>query len=138
MTLTKKDKAYFNVAKEVSKLSDFPRIHIGCVAVYRHKIISSGYNALRGDPIQKRYNIYRFTDDTPASVHAEVICLKPLIGREDINFKYVDLYVYRQYKNGELAMSRPCDSCFKLIRDLGIRNIYYTNSGGYSHEEILY
>jgi deoxycytidylate deaminase len=135
--LTKKDKAYFNVAKEVSKLSDFPRVQIGACAVYKHKVISTGYNSQRTSPLQKKYNKYRFDVDTPHTCHAEISCLKPLIMRKDIDFKNVDLYIYREYKNGELSLARPCASCMKLITELGIRNIYYTNLGGFSHEEIL-
>ena len=135
--LRKSDRVYFNIAKSVSELSDFPRIKIGSCSVYKHKVISTGFNTQRTDPMQKKYNRYRFTEDTKHTCHAELSCLKPLIGRKDIDFKNVDLYIYRSYKNGELALSRPCPSCMKLITELGIKNIYYTNSGGFSHEEIL-
>lgn len=136
--LRKSDRVYFNVAKSVSELSDFPRIKIGCCSVYKHKVISTGFNTQRTDPMQKKYNRYRFTEDTKHTCHAELSCLKPLIGRKDIDFKNVDLYIYRSYKNGELALSRPCPSCMKLITELGIKNIYYTNFGGFSHEEIIF
>ena len=135
--LTKKNKTYFNIAKEVSQLSDFPRVQIGACAVYKHKVISTGCNSQRTSPLQKKYNQYRFKVDTPHTCHAEISCLKPLIGRKDIDFKNIDLYIYREYKNNELALARPCASCMKLITELGIRNIYYTNLGGFSHEEIL-
>lgn len=138
MYLSKTHMAYFNIAKEVAKLSDFPRIKIGAVAVYKHKVISTGFNTQRTSPLQKKYNIYRFPEDAKHSCHAELSCLKPLIGRKDIEFSKVTLYVYRAYQNGELAVARPCSSCMKLITDLGIRHIYYTNFGGYSHEELFY
>lgn len=138
MRLTKVRRAYFDAAKSVAQLSDFPRIKIGAVAVYKHHIISSGYNSIKTAPIQKKYNIYRFKEDTPHSIHAELSCLKNIIGRSDIDFKHVELYIYRSNKSGELAVARPCPSCMKLITELGIRNIYYTNTGGYSHEELLY
>ena len=138
MDLTKKDRAYFNIAKEVSKLSDFPRVQIGACAVYKHKVISTGCNSMRTSPLQKKYNKYRFTVETPHTCHAETSCLKPLIGRKDIDFKNVDIYIFRSYKNGNLGLARPCESCFNLIKDLGIRNIYYSNEGGFSHEEIIY
>ncbi len=137
MKLTKSHRAYFKAAKVISELSDFPKVNIGCCAVYKHKIISSGCNSIKTNPTQKRLNIYRFDADTPATIHAELSCLLPLINRKDINFRDVSLYIYREYKNGELALSRPCPSCMKLITELGIRNIYYTNLGGFSHEEIL-
>lgn len=139
MNLTKSHRAYFKAAKSVSDLSDFPRVKVGCVAVYKHKIISSGYNSCVTNPLQKRYNKFRFdTDSTLHSKHAEVDCLLPLINRKDIDFSRVILYIYRQYKSGDPGVARPCDSCFNLIKDLGIRTVYYTGDNSYISEEIIY
>ena len=138
MQLTKKHRTYFKVAKEMSCLSDFPRVKIGCCAVYKHKIISSGYNSLKTNPVQKRFNSYRFSADTPATMHAELACLLPLINRSDIDFKDVSLYIYREHKSKELALARPCASCEALIKSLGIRHIYYTGNQSYINEEIIY
>lgn len=139
MKLTKSRRTYFKIAKTLAEMSDFPKVKIGCVIVYGHHLISSGFNTLKTAPIQKQFNIYRFSEDEPAthSLHAEIVALKPLIGRKDIEFKNIELYIYRQYKNGEPAPARPCESCMALIRKLNIRHLYYTNNGGYSHEEIL-
>lgn len=138
MNLTKSHKAYFKVAKAMSELSDFKQHHIGAVAVYKHKIISSGYNSNKTNPTQKRLNIHRFNVDTPATIHAELSCLLPLINRKDIDFSDVSLYIYREYKNGEPAISRPCASCMALIRQLGIRKLYYSGDNSYINEEIIY
>jgi deoxycytidylate deaminase len=138
MEISKAHRAYFAAARAMSKMSDFPRVAVGAVAVYGHRIISSGFNSCKSDPVQKQYNKYRFSEDTPASIHAEVMALKGLINRDDIDFKNVSLYVYRECKNGDPALSRPCPSCMQLITDLGIRHIYYTNNGGFSHEEIFH
>ena len=138
MELGKTHKAYFSAARAVSKMSDFPRVAVGAVAVYGHRIISSGYNSQKTDTVQKKYNRYRFSEETPASIHAEIMCLKGLMNRNDIDFKNVSLYIYRECKNGNTGLSRPCPSCMQFITDLGIRNIYYTNNGGFSHEEIFH
>ena len=137
MKITKTRRAYFAAAKAMAQLSDFPRVAVGTIAVYKHRIISSGHNSQKTAPLQKKYNVYRFSEDTIHSVHSELACLKPLIGRKDIDFKHVDLYVYRIGKNNTTLLARPCPSCMKLITDLGIRNIYYTTNTGYSHENIL-
>jgi len=137
MRLSKTHKAYFEAAKAVSQLADFPRIKIGAVAVYKHRIISSGFNSRKTAPIQKKYNVYRFSEDSMHCIHAELACLKPLIGRGDIDFKHVSLYVYRTGQKGNALLARPCPSCMKLITELGIRDIYYTTNEGYSHENIL-
>lgn len=138
MKLTSSHRAYFRVAKAMSKFSDFPKIQVGCCAVYKHKIISSGYNSMKTNPVQKRLNIYRFDEETPATLHAEISCLLPLINRRDIDFRDVSLYIYREYKNGRLAISKPCLSCMALIRELGIRKIYYSGNDSYISEELLY
>jgi deoxycytidylate deaminase len=138
MNLTKSHKAYFKAARAVSELSDFKQQHIGSVVVYGHKIISSGCNSCKTNPMQKRLNIHRFEADTPATVHAEVASLLPLMNRKDIDFSNVSLYIYREYKSGKLALSKPCASCLALIKNLGIRHIYYTGDGSYINEEIIY
>lgn len=138
MKLTKSHRAYFEAAKAVSELSDFKQQHIGCVAVSGHKIISSGYNSCKTNPMQKRLNIHRFEADTPATIHSELACLLPLIKRKDIDFSNVTLYIYREHKNGDLALAKPCASCDALIRSLGIRSIYYTGKNSYINEEIIY
>lgn len=138
MNLSKRHKAYFKAAKAISELSDFPRVKIGCCAVYKHKIVSSGCNSMKTNPAQKRLNIYRFDVDTSHTIHAELACLLPLINRKDINFSDVSLYIHREHKSGDLALARPCASCEALIRSLGVRNIYYTGNKSYISEEIIY
>lgn len=135
MRLTKTHRAYFEAARSVAQLSDFPRIKIGAVATYKHRIVSSGFNSRKTDPLQKKYNVYRFEEETPHCVHAELICLKPLIGRDDIDFRHVDLYIHRSNKDGAPLLARPCRSCEKLIRDLKIRKVFFSTYGGYASEE---
>jgi deoxycytidylate deaminase len=138
MKLTKSHRSYFKTAKAMSEMADYKKYQIGCVATYKHKIISSGYNTTVTNPLQKRYNQLRFSGDSTAhSKHAEVDCLLPLLNRKDIDFGRVSLYLYREHKSGEPACARPCQSCQALIKELGIRNIYYSNDGGYSHEEFI-
>lgn len=138
MDITKSHRAYFKAAKAMSELSNFKQHHIGCVAVSGHKIISSGYNSCKTNPIQKRLNVHRFDVDTNHTIHAELSCLLPLINRRDVEFSNVSLYIYREHKSGDPALARPCASCEALIRSLGIRNIYYTGNKSYISEEIIY
>ena len=138
MNITKSHRAYFKAAKAMSEMSNFKQHHIGAVAVHGHKIISSGFNSNKTNPIQKRLNIYRFDVDTNHTVHAELACLLPLINRKDINFSDVSLYIYREYKNGIPAISRPCPSCMALIRQLGVRKLYYSGDNSFINEELEY
>lgn len=54
----------------------------------------------------------------------------------DINFTKVKLYIYRIRKDRDFGMSKPCDSCMAAIKDLGIRQIYYTTDDGYVFEKL--
>ena len=127
----------FKRAKEISYLSDYNRIHIGCVAVYKNHVLAVGYNTNKTHPIQKRYNKYRnmiYENTEPkSSIHSEISCLMQ-IKDMDIDFVKVELYIYREDRNGNLAMCRPCAACMKMIDDLGIKKIHYTTNSGFANE----
>lgn len=134
--MTRKQKSFFEAAKAMSVMSDFPRTHIGCViADGNHRIISSGCNSTKTHPLQKKYNKERFAEDTIHSLHAEVAALLPLI-KEDIDFGKVEVYTHRTLANGKPAMARPCPSCMALIKELGIKKIWYTTTDGYACEYV--
>ena len=48
------------------------------------------------------------------------------------------LYLYREIANGDLAMSRPCDICEKLLREKNIRKVIYTINNGWVEEKYHY
>src|SRR5574344_58372 len=125
---------YFDKAKNVSYLSDFKQTHIGCIAIYKKQIIGVGYNANKTHPLQFIYNKYRNLKwngiQPKAKLHAEMMCILS-IKDLDVDFTKVKLFVYREDKNRNLALSRPCNACMRAIRDLGIKEINYTTYNGY-------
>ena len=138
--LTKKDIYFLGKAGEISKLSDFENIHIGCVAVYNGRIISIGYNSNQTHPIQKKYNNFRdlsnpVTGYIAHKIHAETMCLIN-IKNNNIKMKKVKLYICRYKFDNNYGMARPCVGCMNLIKKLNIRNIYYTIDNGYVYEYI--
>ena len=134
--MSKTERAYFRVAKAVSKLSDHPNYKIGAIVVSKHRIISSGYNSdTKTHPLQKIYNKYRFTDEGNHKCHAELSALLPLI-KSNTDLSNANVYVYREYKNHHLACARPCPSCMKLIKDCGIKRIYYSTENGFVREDL--
>ena len=130
------DYKYFLKARQVATISDYYKTHIGCVAVYQGQVIGLGCNTNKTHPVQKFYNRYREPSDTMLpKLHAEISCInqiKPL----NINFSKVKLYIYRIRNDQPYGMARPCPSCMAAIRDLGIRDIYYTTNDGYSYERL--
>lgn len=138
--MNKRERSMFNIAREMSKLSDFHGPHLGSVVVCGKTVISTGYNSHKTRPLQQRYNIYRHFENYGKAIpsqHAEIGALSHLIGK-NIDWKNVSIFTYRELKNGKKACSRPCPACRKLIVDLGIKNIYYIDeSGKYVKEKIL-
>jgi deoxycytidylate deaminase len=54
----------------------------------------------------------------------------------DIDFSKVELYVYRELRNGKMAMSRPCEACMAVIKKMGIKKIHYTTPDGFATEKL--
>ena len=130
------DYRYFDKARQIADISDYNRVHIGCVAVYQGQIIGIGCNCNKTHPTQKLYNKYREQSDSMLpKLHAEISCLNQ-IKHLDINFTKVKLYIYRIRKDQPFGLSRPCLSCMAAIKDLGIQDIYYTTNDGYAYEKL--
>lgn len=133
---TKTDYRFFDKAKRVAEISDYSRTHIGCVATYQGQVVALGCNCNKTHPRQKFYNRYRIqSEEMLPKLHAEISCLNQLANL-DVNFSKVKLYIYRIRNDQPFGMARPCPSCMAAIRDLGIKDIYYTTNDGFSYEKI--
>ena len=130
------DYRYFDKARRVASISNYNKFHIGCVAVYQGQIIGLGCNCNKTHPTQKFYNKYRgYSEIMLPKLHAEISCINQ-IKNLDINFSKVKLYIYRIRNDQPFGLARPCPSCMAAIKDLGIKEIYYTTNDGYSYEHI--
>lgn len=134
----KKINRYLDMAKEASKNSDFAKHHLGAVVIYRGSLLATGCNSCKTSPVQKKYNKLRnYRIEAPFqytnSVHAEVSCLSK-IRYLDIDFSKVKLYVYREHKDGIKALARPCPACQKMIKDMGIKEVWFTTENGFGYE----
>jgi deoxycytidylate deaminase len=130
------DIKYFDKARRAATVSNYRKTHVGCVAIYQGQVIGLGCNCKKTHPVQQFYNKYRRqSDDMLPTLHAEISCLNQ-IKNMDINFSKIKLYIYRIRRDQPFGMSRPCPSCMAAIKDLGIRDIYYTTDDGFYHEKI--
>lgn len=128
----------FEVAKAVSKLSDFKRIHIGCIIVDGKHIVATGQNTNKTHPIQKEYNRYRFEGDSCGNgkLHAEMMAMLSL--PKGIDTRKLVLYTYREDRFGNFRNSRPCRACLAKIKEFGIKTIHYTSDDGFCTEKLDY
>ena len=128
---------YLSIAKEVSLLSDFKQVKIGCIVVYKGAIVSSAFNSNKTHPMQSIFNKYRDFEsgDFLAKVHAEVSAISK-IRYLDIDWSRAVVYVFRQHKNEQNAMARPCKACYNAIKEKGINTVVCTTEDGYAVERI--
>ena len=134
--ITSRDKRYFRMAAQLANLSTYKRISVGCVIVYHNKIIYTGFNKDKTNSLQRKYNVERNIPDwSPHKLHAETDAIGHII-ESDIKWNKVSIYIYRKRKDRQFSLARPCKSCMQLIKDLGIRHVYYTGDDGYVYEYI--
>ena len=93
---------------------------LGSVLVNKNSIISVGNNSYKTHPLLKDRTEWPF-------LHAEQ---HAIIRRGLDNCEGLDLYVVRILKNFNYAISYPCDVCKQLIKEVGIRNVYYIDEKG--------
>lgn len=110
------NKGFFRLARNISFYSSH-KIRVGAV-ISRKKPISIGFNIRKTHP---RYsnpsNTYR------DSIHAEMAAL---IRSGTDNVKGADIYIYRETDNGVPALARPCEMCYNMLKQCGIRKIFYS------------
>ena len=131
----KRDFHYFKIAKAVSKTSTFERIKIGAIIVYKKEILSAGVNVKKSHPLQKKYNHLRFEcqPEYHHYLHAEI---RAILNADREDLSGASLYVFREDRKGNLALSRPCPACMEVIKNHGIKKIFYTTKDGYCEEII--
>ena len=135
------DTHLFKMARACSLQSDYcGSARIGCVAVYKGSVLAKGFNSDKTHTIQSRYNVMRYKDIgnryLPSKIHGELAVLQKIKYR-DIDFSRVHIYVYRELKDGTMAMARPCPACMTAIKEMGIKHIHYTTECGYAVERII-
>lgn len=133
--MTRKEKGFMMMARDASLLSDYYKAHIGAILVEGNHVVSSGYNKKRTHPLQKELNKERGFSCSNG-VHAEVDCLSWLIGKKDVDFSRMKLFVYREDKTGRPCICRPCAACQKLINSLGIKEVWYLDEEGCPVKEV--
>ncbi len=86
--------------------------------------------------MQKRYNEYRkLGKPIHHHLHAEMDAILRIIHQLD-GIKNAKVFVYRETKDGKMAMARPCPACMAALVDHGVREIYYSTECGYAYEYI--
>lgn len=97
------------------------KVKVGAIVFKGKKILGRGHNGLRSSNINNKYKDYI------NSLHAEQ---SALLNLDWNNLKGYSILVLRVSDTGKLCSSRPCLMCSKLLKHVGIQNIYYSTSSG--------
>jgi deoxycytidylate deaminase len=118
--------SFFRLAVRAAQSSTQP-MRVGAVLARKSRVLSVGCNSRRTHP--------KSTVPTYQSTHAEHAACR---GVDPDELRGATLYVARITKTGKWSMSRPCQSCARLLRAKGIRRVFYTNEDrGYSEERFI-
>ena len=112
----------FRIARKQAEQSQFKRARVGAVIVKGGRVLSCGFNEIRHHKLlsEKPY---------PESTHAEEAAIVRLLQkRRQHDLVGADIYVCRINRAGESRLARPCSNCERLIRSVGIRNVYWTTN----------
>lgn len=97
--------------------------------VDKNKPIAVGVNDVTcaGVRINKCYYFYPL-----GGVHAEANCLKNFRG----SYSRLKMVNIRLNKRGELRYSRPCELCYHILKEQGIKRLYYSTESKFNFERI--
>jgi len=113
-------------------------VRIGATVVVDREVVAVGTNSdTKSHPLQKQYN-EKYRNFVGACHHLRHAEFDALI-KAKATFKDLTgakIYIYREQKDGEIGMSRPCPSCMHFISDMHISDIYYTSDTGLCYEEV--
>jgi len=109
-----------NIAKDLAYMSEH-HFRVGAIIVKGRRVLATGYNKTKTHTVIKnKLDRYSLCD----KLHAEMAAI--LSARTDI--AGAKLYILRICTDNEFGtgMSKPCNLCMRLIRNAGIRDVFYT------------
>ena len=112
-------------AIELAKTSQFERAPMSAVLTKGHKVLGSGQNKTNRHQSKIR------TTSWPGSLHAEIACVLDALRKHPADkLKGATMTVVRLGKKNKLRLAKPCNSCYNVIRNLGIKEVRFSNDNG--------
>jgi deoxycytidylate deaminase len=115
---------YFEAARTAASNSVYGKLRHGAVLVKGGSILSVAYNK---DDYTSFASRFRPRDCGPATRHAETECI---LGASKERSSRADMFVCRINRSGEFRLSKPCLMCHIIIKNAGIKRVFYTTNYG--------
>lgn len=97
------------------------RFKIGAVLFGSRGVVNAKHNSYKTHPMLTKYTNFPF-------LHAETACI---LGEGLDHCHGLDLIVVRLFNgSNSLALAKPCNVCQEVIKEAGLRNVYYSNNNG--------
>lgn len=97
------------------------KFRLGAVLVKKGRVLSFGVNDMKKS--HPRQSKYIKNKEFFLGLHAE---LHAIIGVSARDLDESTLFVGRVLKNGVPALAKPCQACENLLREAGVREVYFT------------
>jgi pyrimidine deaminase RibD-like protein len=111
-------KSIYNLAQRLSKKSNHHTYKLGCVIFNKKEIIGLGFNQLKTHP--KSPHPFH-------SIHAE---FHAIMGVSPSDLRNAKVFVYMENVKGKIGKGKPCPCCTKMLEQLGLSKVFYTNGEG--------
>jgi len=126
--MTAKSEPVKRLAKKISLQGEHCQHKVGAVIVKNGRPISTGFNSYKTHPLMNKKNPLKTT-------HAEVSAI--IRARKRENIAGATIYVFREHRNGTPALARPCEYCWAILKEHGIKDVYYTTeTEEWGHEKL--
>ena len=112
--MSKRDRSRLDVAVRLAEHSECKQRH-GAAVFKGNRLLSVGYNKSHVN------NKWLEGHELPSTTHAEVDACKRI---DDLTG--CTIYVARIYRNGNEALSRPCNKCAMYLIERGAKAVVYT------------
>jgi dCMP deaminase len=115
--------SFFRLARQVALYSNHPEYQFGAVIVKGSRVVSLACNKYKTHPKAKsQFN----------RIHAELGAI--INAKTDL--QGASIYVYRQTRHGVPALAKPCKHCQAVIKESGIKVVFYSGDGEYCYEHV--
>ena len=107
-----------------------------------NKLISVGINSERTDPVQNLFRMKSKNNEVMPpqwldKCHCEIDCLKKFYYKQKENYLQYTLLVISIKSDGTMRTSKPCKTCSKFLKEMGIGEICYFDNGKFVSEKLI-